>query len=58
MYQTKPIKQNKMNYQEFISEVLNIVETKLTKLEMQFAYVVYTTFNVSILDAIKISLEK
>jgi|TARA_Y100000385_G_C13098900_1_gene643156 hypothetical protein len=47
-----------MNYQEFISEVLNIVETKLTKLEMQFAYVVYTTFNVSILDAIKISLEK
>jgi len=47
-----------MNYSEFISEVLNIVETKLTKIEMQFAYVIYTTFDVSVEEAIEISLEK
>ena len=46
-----------MNYSEFISEVLNIVETKLTKTEMEFAYVMYTTFDVSVQEAIEISLE-
>ena len=46
-----------MTYSKFILETLKIVETKLTKVEMQFAYVIYTTFNVSVLDAVNISLE-
>lgn len=53
----KQLKQNKMTYSNFISEALNSVETKLTKVEMQFAYVVYTAFNVSVSEAINISLE-
>ena len=47
----------KMKYQQFIIEALNTVENKLTKVEMQFAYVVYSAFNVSIEEAVKISLE-
>ena len=53
----KQLKQNKMNYSNFISETLNSVETKLTKVEMKFAYVIYTTFDVSVEEAINISLE-
>jgi len=47
-----------LNYSEFIAEVLNIVETKLTKTEMEFAYVIYTTLDISVQEAIEISLEK
>ena len=51
-------KQNKMNYKEFYTEALTMTETKLTKNEMQFAYIVYKNFNISVSDALEISIEK
>ncbi len=46
-----------MNYKEFYTEALTILETKLNKDEMQFAYIVYKNFNISISDALEISIE-
>ena len=47
---------NILNYSKFVTEALNIVETKITLDDMQFAYVAYTMFDVSVEQALEISL--
>ena len=48
----------KLNYQEFILNILNMVSNKPTKEEMQFAYIVlYQGLGLSIKESIKLSKE-
>ncbi len=58
--QTTTLRQTIMKltkYQLFIAEVLKLVKNRPTKDEMQFAYIVYCGFNVSIKESINISLD-
>jgi len=52
--QTKKI--NKMTYQEFTLQALNTVNNKPSKNDMQFAYILFCGFNMSISEALKTSL--
>ncbi len=44
-----------MKYQEFILEALRNTETRPSKDDMQFAYIVYNGFNVTPKEALEIS---
>ena len=51
-------KTKKLTYQEFILNVLSLVDNKLTKEEMQFSYVfLYQGLGLSIKESIKLSKE-
>jgi len=45
-------------YQEFILKALETSKVKLSKFQMQFAYIVYINFDIKISEAVEIALEK
>jgi len=45
-----------MTYSKFTTEALKITKTELTKADMKFAYTTHCNFNVTVKEAVKISL--
>lgn len=46
-----------MTYSKFISEALKVAKTELTKTDMKFAYTTHCNFDVTVKEAVKISLD-
>ena len=45
-----------MNYLEFSKEAQNLLNVTMTKEEMQLAYVIYTNFDISIMECVSIAI--
>ena len=54
--QQQKLKKIKMTYQEFTLQALNTVNNKPSKNDMQFAYVLFCGFNMTVKEAIETSL--
>lgn len=46
-----------MTYSKFTSEALKVAKTELTKADMKFAYTTHCNFNVTVKQAVKLSLD-
>jgi len=45
-----------MNYLEFSKEAQNLLTVTMSKVEMQLAYVIYTNFDISIIECVSIAI--
>lgn len=45
-----------MNYLEFSKEAQNLLNVIITKEEMQLAYVIYTNFDIPIMECVSIAI--
>ena len=45
-----------MNYLEFSKEAQSLLNVTMTKEEMQLAYVIYTNFDISIMECVSIAI--
>jgi len=46
-----------MTYSNFITEAQKVAKTELTNTDMQFAYTTHCNFDVTVKEAVKISLD-
>lgn len=46
-----------MTYSNFITEALKATKTELTKDDMQFAYITFCGFDITVKDAVKLAIE-
>lgn len=54
--QTTTLRQTIMNYLEFSKEAQNLLTVTMSKVEMQLAYVIYTNFDISIIECVSIAI--